>query len=486
MSKPWFVVDTAGLAALTTRRDKSFVLAELLANSWDAPGTTSVRVTAARLPSTRDAEILVVDDSPAGFSDLSHAFTLFAHTDKRGQADQRGRFNLGEKLSLAIARSARITSTTGTVNFDADGRRRSSQPRTAAGSEVALRIPFTAAELDDAIAEAMTYIAPVPTLINGVPIPARVPLATFHAKLPTELLSPDGTMRRGERQAEVVLYAPATAEGRLYELGIPVCATGDTFDVDVRQKVPLSLERDSVSDAYLRRLRAAVLANAAQLLDANTAKASWVTAALEADNLPAEAVNAVILQRYGAKVVSFDPSDPEANKIAIARGYAVVHGGAFSGAAWSSIRDAGALRPAGQVTPSPSPWAQDGAPASTVDSTPEMDAFAAWCVRLGQALLGTDIDVEFYARFNDPMTQAAYGGRRLQFAVNRLGRAWFRGPLREEQLDLVLHEFGHHFASDHLSRDYYNALSRLGAKAAMLALTNPSLLAIGCAESLVD
>jgi hypothetical protein len=38
----WFAVDKAGLAALTARRDKAFVLAELLSNAWGAPGATRV------------------------------------------------------------------------------------------------------------------------------------------------------------------------------------------------------------------------------------------------------------------------------------------------------------------------------------------------------------------------------------------------------------------------------------------------------------
>jgi len=484
MSDPWFAIDKAGLAALTARRDKSFLFAEALANSWDAPGTSRVDVITTRTPGRPEAEIRFVDDSPEGFVDLSHAFTLFATTDKRANAEQRGRFNLGEKLSLAVAKSARITSTKGTLTFDASGRRRSAQPRTTVGTEISLLVPITAAELDAAVDQVMTYIAPVPTFINGVQIPARTSLTTFQAKLPTELQGEDGNMRRTERITDLTLYPAAAGAGRLYELGIPVCETGDTFDVDIGQKVPLSLERESVTDAYLRRVRAAVLANAAHLLDESAAKTSWVTAALEAENLPDHAVAAVIRQRYGDKAVIFDPSDPEANKIAVSRGYTVVHGGAFSGAAWTSIRDAGALKPAGQVTPSPSPWAESGTAATPIAPDADMARFAAWCVRLGEALLGVSIAVEFYARFNDPQTAAAYGGRRLQLSTGRLGRAWFRGPLREEQLDLVLHEFGHHYSDDHLSRDYYKALTRLGAKAAFLALTTPCLFAMEAEESL--
>lgn len=477
----WFAVDKAGLAALTARRGKSFVLAELLSNAWDAPEVTRVSAAIGRGGVRGEAEIRVEDDSPDGFSDMAHAFTLFADTAKRANPTQRGRFNLGEKLTLALASTARIQSTRGTVEFGPTGRH-ASRRRRAAGSEIVLTLRMTATEIEDAIAHAMTFIPPIETTINGVRIPDRAPLATLQARLPTELMGEDGAMRRMERTAEIAVYRAVRGEGWLYELGVPVCATGDTFDVDVRQKVPVSLERESVSDAYLRRARAAVLAGTAHLLDADTARAPWVTQALEAAELPASAVEAVIEQRFGGRAVVYDPSDPEANKIATSKGYTVVHGGAFSAAAWKSIRGAAALKPAGQVTPAPRPWAENGTPTAPIDPTPAMARFAAWCERLAGELLGETIRVQFYAQFNDRRSAAAYGQRVLQFNVGRLGRAWFDGPIREAHIDLLLHEFGHHYESDHLSRRFSDALTRLGAKLAMLAARAPDVLQLG-AES---
>lgn len=471
----WFQVDKAGLAALTARRDKSFIFAELLSNAWDADGATSVTVTAQRVPGKAEAVITVVDDSPDGFSDLAHAFTLFAHTDKRANPAQRGRFNLGEKLCLALAREARIISTRGMVQFDGSGRSHR-RTRRATGSEITLRLAMTGAELDQAIAAAMEFIAPIPTTINGAPIRERAPLATTAAKLPTELTGEDGQMRRTERQCELLVYPAHTHDGgRLFELGIPVCATGDSFDVDIRQKVPLSLERESVTDAYLRRVRAAVLACTAAVLDETQAAAAWVTQALEASDVPREAVAAVMQQRFGDKAVVFDPSDPEANKLAVASGYTVVHGGAFSGAAWDTIREAQALLPAGQVTPSPKPWAEGGQVVSPIEPSPAMVQFARWCRRMARKLLGTDISVTFYPRFNN-RSAAAYAPGQLQFNVGKLGAAWFEGAIDEDRLDLLLHEFGHHFEGDHLSHRFADALTRLGAKLALAVREDPTLL----------
>src|ERR1039458_2432774 len=103
----WFEVDKAGLAKLMAGRFKAFVLYELLQNAWDQ-NVTRVDVTVTAAQGVRAALITVTDDDPDGFADLRDAYTLFAESRKKGNAAQRGRFNLGEKLVLALAKSAWI------------------------------------------------------------------------------------------------------------------------------------------------------------------------------------------------------------------------------------------------------------------------------------------------------------------------------------------------------------------------------------------
>jgi hypothetical protein len=65
----------------------------------------------------------------------------------------------------------------------------------------------------------------------------------------------------------------------------------------------------------------------------------------------------------------------------------------------------------------------------------------------------------------------------LTLNLAKLGHGWFDAfPANlQEVIDLMIHEFGHHDCSDHLSEDYYRALTRLGAKSTLLALTNPGV-----------
>ncbi len=108
----WFDVDKAGLGKLLERRGKSFVGAELLQNAWDAEGVTRVEFTAEPIKGRALVDLVVKDDSPQGFHNLTHSFTLFSESVKKGNATLRGRFNLGEKLVLALCDSATIMSTT--------------------------------------------------------------------------------------------------------------------------------------------------------------------------------------------------------------------------------------------------------------------------------------------------------------------------------------------------------------------------------------
>ena len=119
--KNWFEVDRQGLAQILERKGKEFALFELIQNGWDEPGVT--KVTVSLEPQGRNKAMLVVeDDAPEGFKDLSHAFTLFASSSKKANPEQRGRFNLGEKLVLAISDEVTIRTTKGGSRFDAEGR----------------------------------------------------------------------------------------------------------------------------------------------------------------------------------------------------------------------------------------------------------------------------------------------------------------------------------------------------------------------------
>lgn len=461
----WFEVDKEGLARILRRRGLEFVLYELLANAWDSDAT-EVAVTVQPVPGKRLARIIVEDNDPNGFRDVSHAYTMFADSLRRNDPATRGRFNLGEKLVLAIAEEATILTTTAGFRFEGQ-QRHTVRSRTLYGSRVDITIKATRAQVAQILEAARLLIPPIPTTINGDPLEPPEPVATFVASLDTVLPDEEGNLRTRVRKTVVKVYD--TTPGRLYELGVPVVQTDDAFSYDVQQKVPVSMERDNVPPAYLRKLRIFALNELHRHLDGEDCNATWVRDAMtdRTGLLSAEAVRTTTRERFGSKAVSYDPSDPEANHRAAAEGFTVVTGSQMSAAEWDNVRAAEAILPAGRVTPSPKPFSPNGRPLHILDQadwTPGMRDVACYARRLIKAWYGHDTTVEIA---NDPQWPygGAYGpGGPLYFNKARQPRDFFDNGITDDVVKFLIHEGAHERVTDHLCEDYYDQCTLLGAK----------------------
>lgn len=328
----WFSVDRIGLSKVASRRALAAAVWELVSNSLDAPGTTRVDVALEPIPTSPFVTVRVTDDSPDGFINLSHAWTLYAESARKGDAEKRGRFNLGEKLVLALCRRATIATTSGTVLFDDDGRHQSRAKREA-GTEFSGEIRMTRDQLQEVWMELRKAIVPtgVDLHVNGERISHRVPVKVVEATLATEIADAEGFLRRSSRKTKVEIYKLDPGEtAYLYELGIPVVETGDQWHVNVLQKVPLNTDRDNVPPAFLTAIRALVLNAMVAEIKGEQAAAPWVRAATESKDAAPEAVVQVVKERFGERFVGWDPTDHEANSTAEAAGFKVIPVAALS------------------------------------------------------------------------------------------------------------------------------------------------------------
>jgi len=476
--KNWFEVDKQGLAQILERKGKEFVLFELIQNTWDEPGVTKVSV-ALEHQGWNKARLVVEDDAPEGFKDLSHAFTLFADSTKKANPEQRGRFNLGEKLVLAISDEVTICTTKGGIRFDAEGRHRL-RSRQAVGSRIECRLRLTPDECRAIAAQARKLIPPerITTVLNGEPLTPRLPLETFSATLPTEVASADGLLRRAHRETVIRLYAVRPGEtATLYEMGIPVVETGDRWHYDIGQKVPLTLDRENVPPGFLRQVRVAVFNRMHSQLAAEDVNSEWAEIAIASPDCAREAVESYVSKRFGEKRVSFDPSDPEAKKLAVSKGYTVVHGGMMSAGAWQNAKIVGAIQPAGKVTPGPKTWTGEDNPDAGIfrDWIPEskwtdgMREMAAFAQRMAEKVLSRTIKVKFCTTPHHLGGASYCSSGELVFNKFRLGTNWFEQDITEDVVRLLIHEFAHDASGDHLSSEYHEALCRIGAKLYALA-----------------
>lgn len=475
----WFDVDKEGLAKILERKGgKSFVLFELLQNAWDEDCST-VRLTLEPQPNRPVCYIEIIDDSPNGFVNLRDAFTLFAESKKKSNAEKRGRFNLGEKLVLACCRWARVVSTTGGVEFKEDGTRSTLKKRYALGTCFEAEISMTRTEYEQACNDIYTLIPPanIDTFFNNILLSCREPLTTFEASLLTEISDENGNLKRTTRKTKVEVFE-AEEVGYIYEMGIPVVETGDSYHLNIMQKVPISLERDNVPPAYLRKLRTHTLNATYHLIkDDEESNQAWVRDALEDNDCKPEAVANVVEKRFGKKAVAFDPSDIEGSHIAASKGYTVIPGAAFSKKAWKKIKESGSLKPAGQVTPSPKPYSPDGESLRIIPReayTSGMIMLEKYVQLVSKCILNKKVPIIFT---NDPDWgfRGTYGrSSPLVINLGSFQKDFDKNFCKNIEIldEFLLHEFAHEFVSNHLDEGYHKACTRLGAKLKQAVMSN--------------
>jgi hypothetical protein len=471
MKTQWFEVDRKGLAKILERRGKSFAILELIQNAFDED-IESCAVRVEPIEGTSRVRLTVEDDSPEGWRNLSDAFTLFADSKKKTDPTKRGRFNLGEKLLIAICDEVRITSTVGGLLFDTAGRH-GLRTKRESGTIVECVLKLTAAERAEVFRALNLVIPPrhIRFSVNGSGCCAPSLTESVTETLQTEIADPDGNLRRSSRQTPVEFYHVAQGEtSHLFELGIPVCEIDGPLHVNVCQKIPLTLDREAVQPAFLKRITEITLKHCHAHIVREELQRPWAETAAEAHDAPALAVERVVAAKFGEKRVSFDLSDREANALAVTSGYTVVHGGAMSSALWNNVRNAKAILPAGQVTPSPKPYSEHGKPLRLCSEvTEQMHDVRRYAQRVAELVLSAHVEVRFAAEVTWPYA-ATYGPCCLTFNVGRLGKKWFDMAANRRAIDdLIIHEFGHHYEMNHLSENYYESLTKIAAH--MLELT---------------
>jgi len=485
---PTFEVDKEGLRKILARKGMAWIIPELIQNCWDENTT---RVTASlrwekgptRKGKSGTVQISVEDDDPDGFTNIAHAFTLFAESEKKGHSEKRGRFNVGEKLVIAACDSAIISTTTGTVKFGPDGRRMLRSTRKH-GTEFYAVTKMTQDEYDESLATVRMMIPPpgITTTINDEEIQHRNPVRSFSESLRTPL---GDNLRLSTRITTISLYEPVGDEvPHLFEMGIPVVPIGkdgDRWHLHIGQKVPLNIDRDNVTPAYLRDVRTAVANHAHDLLGADDASEAWALDAMADEKIGPAALGELLDLRFGEKRVAFSPRDQEANKIAASEGYTVVSGRSLPADVWTNARAHGLIPSSSEVTPSPKPYTPGQ---ENTRKTEPREKWTQGMLRLenlvqelGPVLCDASVIVEF-VNDADCMNFAATYARngtsgRMEFNIRTLGRKWFEEDIAEKHVSLIIHELGHHRSSDHLSREYYAALTDLGARLAFEIAVDP-------------
>lgn len=474
MAKGWFEVDKAGLRSLVAGKPKSFVLRELFQNAWDEPGVTEVTVRTGK--HGRDVAIIVIDDAPEGFVNLSHAFTLFADTRKRTNPEQRGRFNLGEKTILALCHYAKIVTTKGGVHFLSNGQRKGLREKRQRGSQVELVLPMTSEEYAEMLDEVRRYLPPagITTKIDGRILSQREPLKRIPARLETEIAHENNgekILRRVQRDTTIEVYEVCPSEkGTLYEMGLPICETDDQYHYNVMQKVPLALDRETVPAAYLRAVRAHVLNAMIDQVETEDASQNWVRDACADKRIAPEALKQVVEKRFGDKVVAFTPGDTRGYDEAIRHGYRVVCPAELSKEEWGKIRETELIQSTRERFPIDF-IAVDEIPQE--EWTPEQKRTAEFVKFLAEETLGTIITVRICDSAKvDAVAEYNRLTHWLEFNRAKIQNSAWKQPAQSPMLELLIHEIAHE-RGGHFEDSYHKALCEIAAKLPRISREHP-------------
>jgi histidine kinase/DNA gyrase B/HSP90-like ATPase len=498
MKNTWLEIDREGLRKSLAQKDKFFLLTEMVANAWDA-NVTRVEVTLTR-PENGVTRLTVTDDSATGWSKLSDSYTMFAESTRKDEATKRGRFNAGCKDVLALALEARLTTVTGEMLFNSDGTRTVGTAKRARGSEYTGLFEMTEAEWLSICTQARLFIPPtgIVTIFNGEEIKQRTPVGQFTETLPSVLADKEGMLKRTERLTDVLLYDTLPGEqAMIFEMGVPIVELGDDkWHVNVNQKVPVSRDRDNVNPSYIRKVRVGVLnAKFAELKGEEAATAGWVRDAMGHEKSTDAAVKHVMETRFGLDYVTRSVNDVGSVKEAVSRGKNVIEGGSMSKQEWARVKaikeedGSSFLKSSHDVAPTD--YDCSIKPNEVIDREDWSDAmtnFAGVVSALAPKMIGKAVTVRY---INDPdnLIQGCFQkgvapgrGRRYkrEFGIMTVNLAYHKVTGRKslaDNFDLMLHEFAHNtlYSNDHLAQVFYDTVSELGGKLAVLAVTEPKL-----------
>ena len=491
MGTDWFAAHKDGLRniveRLIERRGFGIIAGELYQNVQDT-SATFCKLSIKPVPGKAQVYLWCEDDGP-GFADLTHAWMMFAPSAKKDDPEKAGRFNVGEKYVLSLCREAKISTTSGTVTFDKDGRKLKPRSKLEVGTCFYAVLDCTRNQMEEfAQYVNMLIVRPGLTLtFNGEPaglmdhtgLSPRRPIHIFKSKLRTEI---GENLRSSERITEVQVFEALEGEtAMLYELGIPVVETGDKWHVNVMQKVPLNTDRDNVTPSYLRSVRLAVVNEMHDKLTADDTTSSFVIEATSDPGIDQVAMSDIFTKQFGEKRVALDPNNPEANGAAVAAGYTpIAPRGITSGQRENAYRF-GILHTSSEEFPTAGKgaYSDHGKPVDIVPAdkwSDSMKVVVAYAQFLGMQLLGKRIGVRIVncKSFVGKPWGACYGDGELDFNIWKLGKKWFENLNNETVDKLLLHEFAHDYEGNHLADDYHEAICMLGAKLKRCALEKPT------------
>lgn len=462
-----FQVDTQGFKNQMAEMKPYQLVQEIIANSMDEVSVTRIDCTIKFNMTKKLIEVSVIDNGD-GFRTIHDVFKLFGRSYKRAYKNLRGRFNLGEKEFMAVTIDGFVRSRDWKVEFFDDKRKEITGLESFRGTEVYGTFDWGQTTIEEMTNELTRIIVPhgQDLFINEKQILKKAMVRSINGKLWTEVEDElSGKMTRELHDTQVDLYERKEGEtGWIFELGIPVQQFEKKLNVkwhvDVRQKVPLGIKRDVVSDTYLVDLYALMVNEAHDLIPLEDAGASWITRSM--GKLSAEPARAMLVKQYGTdKLFIPSTSDYHANEAVNGINGQFILPRTLDKDQRQHLIDMGIIR-----------YASEAFPTRTVGSEPveiniQMENYAKVVKAVAKDVIGKDIDVRFVK--SESTHPAWYGINDITYNIKYLPNGIrFFDQFTDYGWGLLVHELSHdkspnqgEYPMPHSSKEFLSEMERI-------------------------
>ena len=487
-----FEVDAAGYRAQMAEMKAIKIVYEIIANANDEDSVKNFMLDIKYLHRFNGSDIDVIQisyqDDGAGFKKISDVWTMYGHSERRSDPTKSGRFNLGEKEFLVLAKYAEIET------FDRKEKRRrrfvfENDTRTESDeickldNDIGTRIYATfdrwSKEQYDEICKDIKniYVKPNKTCtINGEVVSNAKPHMTFTAELPTLLAVKAGApLSKVVREAEIDLYDKKTPDsaGWLFENGLPIQKQSPRtkWHVNVNQKVPLAPTRVSVPSSYWHKVCGAVLNNTIDELDHEDSGRNWVSEGMNyATKDTAKSWLKIKFPDKDPNNICLGGSDHQANEECIERGGGIISMGTLDKEARQHLMSLGVVTRASEKYGEKGGDAEGKYAATEQSLKPSraMVDYALVCKRVAKDCIDAEPMVRFVKSRRPALAWWQRDTPSLTFNVKHLGTTFF-DDWNQRNVQLLIHELSHHaghgkyeYEIEHYSKQFVDELERIG------------------------
>ena len=483
-----FEIDVIGYRAQMAEMEAWRILFEIIANAFDEDSVKKFDIQI-KYDKKKDCIIFEYEDDGDGFQDWTEIFTLHKRSRRRKDPTKSGRFNLGEKQAIILAKLFRIW--TGEKGFEfkwfqKTAYRNDLKPRKERGTKIYAEYDWNENDLKEINRHLRLVRAPEnkECVINGNRLRNDPPIKKIKGELMTEveaLVKGNHVMQKKLRESDIELYtkhALATGEENmdadawLFENGLPIDTMGSgkgsvCWHVNILQKIPLSPKRSNVAPNYEKSVYTVLVDKVHAMIPTDRISSDWVNEGMK--NAKKDAIESLCYTKYGTSNLYSAGSDTVANdRVRGMENAHLIENSWLDKGTMDHMRSMGILKSASGEFGIGIGLDKE----VEVGMTPALEKYAKVCQAVAKDCIGVDkINVKF-VKSPDQKDFAAWwqaGSARLTFNLSNwsINMEYFN-EWKENNVELLIHELAHHKEDNsrintaHFSHDYVDECTRIG------------------------